>query len=113
MKKRIISILLSIIMIVSMIPFTAIPAFAQPLITVGYTDETGKLQSKNSEVITGIKLSAEKEVTDVASSDEPANPVISQFTSIISFIKDLIQIIKATISFINAGMPGLLPFNFK
>ena len=56
---------------------------------------------------------AETEEIANTSANNIVNPSTNPITSIISFIKDIIQIIKAAISFINSGMPGLSPFNFK
>ena len=47
--------------------------------------------------------------TDNSSANEPANPTVNPFSSIINVFEDIIAMIKAFIDFVKAGYPGL-PF---
>lgn len=58
-----------------------------------------------------VKTESTTEVKE-ETTDEPVNPVVNPFATIISMIKDLVEIIRAAIAFIKADLPGL-PFSIK
>lgn len=95
--RKLVSLFMAVLMFAAVIPFSGlhIEANAQTQIDNGKS-EVEIIETKAANTKT----------------ESSVNSIINPFADFISMIKDLVEIIRAAIAFINADMPGL-PFSFN